>query len=1809
MSDQEAAPADVTAEIERGTYEVLRDRLAAQGDTLRERAESLNLSRTELFGSTALEVAASSRLRTEHNCVPRDLIAVAGRLLVGFDVFLGLRRETRVEDVFLLLDVELTEDGLEFVPVADDDAANFLSDDRFRRDFDDLFRYYKHARLRTLRQVGDKLLAVFQTGEKISDVKALRWTVEADGDITYEDNQGDRDNVFPPSHDFEWTPTGRDDQVKGDHPHVSILDEVFVETVGGDLTVKVENNTASGRGIYAEPVEDASQSLDDAEIHYAHIGSLILLRVLPYRETVWRYLVFNRLTQTVERIDSIAAACVQLPEDHGIIFPGGYYLQNGDTKTFDADDEGVEFERVVRAPNGEDVLYVFLRRTDGLYVLLSYNLIRKEVANPIYCHGYSLLDDGRMVIFNSRSEEPTRVHAVQVWRTPFTSDLYAASRPTGDSFLERIGNRDLVRGISDALSLSRATRDQVPSVAKYEELIASAQRVLDGYHWFRDPQAGDLATPVHDIRQTASLVVDEFQKVQELSQQARDALAQADEQLRSLVRTLTPEHWRTIDPFVEGLTGLRRHRGRLITLRDVRYVDTDRLEELEAEVVRWFDRVSEATVEFLLDPSSLTTYHDAVSELDTSVEEVGKVADVKPLRAELERITEGLDLLTEIVGGLEIEDATQRTRILESISEVLARTNRSRALLEGRRKELAGKEGRAEFAAQFALFGQTVQSALALCETPDACDDQLSRLMLQLEDLEARFSEFDDYLEQLAAKREEVYEAVSSKKQQLLDRRQRRAGNLMAAVERVLTGVRRRAQSFTDADDLNAYFASDAMVTKVRKIVEELRELDQRVKADEALGRLQTAKKDAVRALRDRADIYEDGATVLRLGKHRFSVNTQALELTLVPRDGVIQLHLSGTDYHSPVDDQDFAETRPYWEQDLVSETRDVYRAEYLAACLLAAAEEGRDGLTVARLHEAALETGGLLAIVREAAASRYDEGYERGVHDADAAAILERVLSLYATAGTLRFSPTARAAACLFWARYDDSDDRRSLVRRAVSLGRLRGAFRHSPSIEGLQTELAARIADLYEAEELHLSEGDARDAGRYLFEELAEDPDHFVLSGEARDLAAAFRKDMEALRAWEDFERDAAADGGGLRERHDLVRAWLLAALDADPELERFRPVVEEAVVHLLSPDAPERTVSSALGHGVVEGLLGQHPRIDGRKLQLRLDEFLDRLGRFRHERVPGFRDYQRRRSELLDRERSKLRLSEFEPKVMSAFVRNRLIDEAYLPLIGDNLAKQMGALGEGKRTDLMGLLLLISPPGYGKTTLMEYLANRLGLVFVKVNGPALGHSVTSIDPAEAPNATARQEIEKIGLALEMGNNVLLYLDDIQHTHPELLQKFISLCDAQRRIEGVWRGRTRTYDLRGKRFVVCMAGNPYTESGETFQIPDMLANRADVYNLGDVLSGREDAFAMSYIENSLTSNAVLAQIAANAHDDIHPFVQLARGEEVAASVWKHSYSQVERDEIVAVLRKLLRVQEVVLAVNREYIRSASMEDEYRTEPPFKLQGSYRNMNKLAEKVVPVMNDAELEDLLTDHYLGEAQTLTTGAEQNLLKLGELRGILTDDEQARWEAIKESYRRKLRLGGGDDDPVVRVTGQLGELSERVKEIGEGIRHAADRPDHDLGAELGAALGPHLERLAENGSRDDDATAGIAPYLERLETVLDRLAEATAREPDDEGDWDGLGEALAPYVDRLDRTLSALAEREGSAAATPTVAAPKSDVDPATLMARQLQVIEVGLLPILRSMNHNLKISHAVWERLDEVRRALGADVDEDDATA
>jgi hypothetical protein len=197
------------------------------------------------------------------------------------------------------------------------------------------------------------------------------------------------------------------------------------------------------------------------------------------------------------------------------------------------------------------------------------------------------------------------------------------------------------------------------------------------------------------------------------------------------------------------------------------------------------------------------------------------------------------------------------------------------------------------------------------------------------------------------------------------------------------------------------------------------------VKADEIAARLKSARQDALRALRDRLDLYEDGDSLIKLGRHRFTVNTQPLELTLVPRDGDMALHLSGTDYYETITDAAFLQTRPYWAQDLISETEEVYRGEFLAASLFFAAEAGAGGLSVARLLDDTRGEGGLLARVRAHAQERYDEGYERGVHDADAALILEKLLDMQATAGLLRYAAVPRGLAVLFWVTCrDDRDD-----------------------------------------------------------------------------------------------------------------------------------------------------------------------------------------------------------------------------------------------------------------------------------------------------------------------------------------------------------------------------------------------------------------------------------------------------------------------------------------------------------------------------------------------------------------------------------------------------------------------------------------------------------------------------------------------------------------------------------------------------------------------------------------------------------------
>ncbi|NEB72692.1 AAA family ATPase [Streptomyces fulvissimus] len=1635
-------PQGPEGDVDAGAYEVLRRRLSAQAGELVRRAEALNVRRTEEFGSTELRLLATEQVRTEHASVPRDLVAVGGQLLFGFERGPGARGEAGVGDVLLVRDAGPEETR--------HDAPTLLGDDNFRREFSSLHRYFRDARLLRLRRVNGKLLAVFRTGENAEDIRVLRWALGADGSAgAFLDAQGERDHVFPPSHDFEWTVAGREAHVPGRHPHIAIGKGggLFLDTLGGTLTVKVTDDTESPDGIYEEPVDEPLQSLADADVEYAEVGPLVLLRVRPYKETAWRHLVFNSLLSTVQRLDSIGPACHRLPEDQGLIFPGGYYLTTGTAKTFDTAEELAEpvFEGAVRSPNGEDVLYVFRSRDGVRSLLLPYNLIRQEVATPLTGRGHALLDDGTLVLLRDSPDEPARVHPLQRWQTPYVSDTYAASRPAGTGPLARTGNADLVRGISDCLALAHGVRDMTPTTAVYGQLAADCGRAQDRYHWLSDPELGSLAEPLGELRATAQQVLAEFTAVQELTRRAADALEETSTRITALVRRVRGEVPESAAAWVQRLTELRQAQGHLATIGEMRYADGERIAELSARTEDDIASAAQRAVSFLAREDAFDGYHEDIAGLVADAGAPATARDASAVTDRLAAMTDGLATVTDVVAGLEIGDATVRTSILERIAEVLGGANRARATLEARRRELLSKEGRAEFAAEFALLGQAVTGALAAAESPEACDDQLARLMLQLENLESRFAEFDDFLAELAGRRSEVYEAFSARKQTLQDERARRAERLAGSAQRVLETIGRRLAALDDLDAVHTYFASDPMVAKVRRTADELRELGDPVRAEELDGRLKAARQEAGRALRDRSELYADGGSVIKLGRHRFAVNTQPFDLTLVPAGERLAFALTGTDYRAPVTDPAFEATRPYWEQLLPSESAAVYRGEHLAARLLA--EQGAERL-------AALTDDELTQLVGESAAEAYDEGYTRGVHDEDATAILRALLRLYAEAGLLRHEPAARAAAQLFWAYGTDEALRTSWTRRAVSLARARDTFGLAPAIAVLQEEWASAIGGF--------GGGAPADAvAAYLFEELTTGPAGFVVGASVRAFLDAFHRAAGP----DAYADDLSALGGALAARKQLVEGWLTPYAEATGA-DVGPGDLAEAVAVELCPELERYGCEAPLTERV-EGLLGDHPRIgSGGTLTVRIDELLARTGEFRAHAVPAFRAYQRLRTSLVAAERGRLRLDDHRPRVMSAFVRNRLLDEVYLPLIGDSLAKQLGTADAGRRTDSQGLLLLVSPPGYGKTTLMEYVADRLGMVLVKISGPNLGHDVTSLDPAQAPSATARQEIEKINFALEAGNNTLLYLDDIQHTSPELLQKFIPLCDATRRIEGVRDGEPRSYDLRGKRFAVCMAGNPYTESGEQFRIPDMLANRADVWNLGEVLSGRDDVFALSFVENALTANPVLAPLAARSRDDLALLVRLAGGSDPTAHAehLEHPYSAVELDGVLAVLRHLLTARETVLAVNAAYIASAAQTDATRTEPPFRLQGSYRNMNKIAERIVPVMNDAELSAVVDDHYAGEAQTLTTGAEANLLKLAALRGTLTAEQAERWAAITASYVRAQALGGPDGDPMTRAVAALGLLADRIAAVETAIQRAAD-PRHLLAGPAGAVNQP------------------------------------------------------------------------------------------------------------------------------------------------
>ncbi len=1653
------------SQLAAGTYEVLRNRLREAAADLRARLAKLNEARADVFGNIETTLLATERVTTDHNCVPRDIVSVGDQFVFGYNVQFGLKSEIELSDVFSVY--TLRDHQFHVAPL------DIIGDKKFVSDFHELYRFYKDTRFTRFFRSGPMLYMVFQVGKTAKDIKSFKWRIGPES-IEYVDNRSDHEIKDPSQHEFRWTRTTRDQHHYGAHPHISIDDRVFVETVGGDLTIKVENNTDTGQGIYAEPVDHADQTLDDAEIYFAIVGNLVLLKIKPYQEAKFRYLLFNGKLGRAMRLDEIENACVMLPGDHGLIFPGGYYLQTGEFKRFDLGVGEMRYQRTIAAPNGEDFLYLFYNSQSGTYVQLRYNLIRQTVETPMVSSGQTFFQRGEMVVFRTQ-DEPQKHHAIQIWQTPFTDASFVPDNQT-DSLLFKIGNKDIVRGMAECNELLQLIDKDDSYEGLYVDLGKKASDILDSYFWIDKAETEKLAEPLQKVRQAAGSAVEEFEKVVRVRRDTAARTKKVQTDIETLVKSIQRGRFETIDDFVASLASLREQRGHALGLKELRYVDVLVIETLEKETAERSERLSQRCVDFLLTPGSLDPYKKRVDESSEQVAGVATVSEAKKLGEQIDQAGSQLELLTETVSNLRIEDTTKRTEIIDSIAGVFASLNRVRSALKARVGELVSTEGKAEFASQLKLLEQTVSGYLDVCDSPTKCDGYLTKVMVQLEELEGRFAEFDEFVVQLAQRREDVYAAFESRKVQLVEKQNRRAESLASAAGRILKGIDTRVSKMASTDEIAAYFAGDLMVEKVRDIIVQLGELDDAVRVEDLQSRMKTIREDATRQLKDRQDLYEDGGDIIRLGKHRFAVNTQPLDLTTVLREGEMCLHLTGTQFFEPLDNEDLSSAKDLWNQELISENANVYRAEYLAVDLF---------------------ESGVLKFEPQQIAGRYEEGYAKGVHDNDAATILDALVTMNDEIGLLRHAPTVRAASQLWFTKLVVAKDRTAMTDWIGGFAKLAKTYPNALPAK----EFRGRLIEMATADEEAWEPLFGRDVtplriAEYLFDELTHAPKKPVASARAAKLLDEFTAKSPTA-----FDKETDPIRGFI-----LARNWADAFLHSRTEDDSVDPAIgyrDELAWILVCGGVGAMKVVDASVAKKLTGMAGSHARIESGGIGIHYHELLSRVRSYRDDVVPRFRQLHATKTRLVDTARKEMRLEEFKPRVLTSFVRNRLLDEVYLPLIGANLAKQMGAAGEGKRTDRMGLLLLISPPGYGKTTLMEYIANRLGIVFMKINGPAIGHGVTSLDPAEAPNAAAREEIERLNLALEMGDNVMLYLDDIQHTHPELLQKFISLCDATRKIEGVRNGKTRTYDLRGRRVAVVMAGNPYTESGDRFQVPDMLSNRADVYNLGEIIGDSAEAFEMSYLENCLTSNTVLAPLSTAAPEDARAIIQAAGRDSLEGIEIQSNLSMDQVREMYEVMRKLIRVRDIVLKVNRAYIRSAAQADAYRTEPPFKLQGSYRNMNRMAEKVAGVMNDRELQSLIVSAYEQDAQTLTTDNEANVLKFKELMGILTPDDQQRWDSIKYAYVESVRMQGMDsEDQAGQLMRQLASMRDGLESIRQVISKAIATRDSGAEDRMDARIDSVRQSLSTTG-------ATLAQTLANTGKQLEKISEQQALAPPDQ----------------------------------------------------------------------------------------------------
>src|SRR5690606_27842345 len=183
---------------------------------------------------------------------------------------------------------------------------------------------------------------------------------------------------------------------------------------------------------------------------------------------------------------------------------------------------------------------------------------------------------------------------------------------------------------------------------------------------------------------------------------------------------------------------------------------------------------------------------------------------------------------------------------------------------------------------------------------------------------------------------------------------------------------------------------------------------------------------------------------------------------------------------------------------------------------------------------------------IRDFAAPRYREGYEKGIHDHDAALILARLLPLRDSAGLLSHTPMARGTGCFFWNSVEGEAIALEWPERASTSRHIKQLFGRRDGLDQLEVEIASAIERFAADEGMTLRSGLPIDAARYLVYELAGERIEFVFSKYARQLLVSLQAKLEAARVWDGYVQTLERLQARPAARWALVDNWLRGLCD---------------------------------------------------------------------------------------------------------------------------------------------------------------------------------------------------------------------------------------------------------------------------------------------------------------------------------------------------------------------------------------------------------------------------------------------------------------------------------------------------------------------------------------------------------------------------------------------------------------------------------------------------------------------------------------